>query len=113
MRHGGSQKDTNHHAIVAEFIRLGAQVADLTHVGNGMPDILVYCRNATHLVEIKNPKNWYGKRGANKNQKTFAKNWPAKSIYIVRTIEDVAAFVAGDLSKLQTMDVVRGPEAMA
>jgi AICAR transformylase/IMP cyclohydrolase PurH len=45
----------------------------------------------THLVEVKNAANYYGKKGANKNQVAWAVKWPSP-VWILRTMKDVEAF---------------------
>ena len=63
------RKDLNQTAIVDCLLKGGASVYAL-HVP---VDLLVGIRGKTYLVEIKNKKTQYGKKGLNENQKTAIK----------------------------------------
>lgn len=74
--------DQNHGQIVNFLRDIGCEVLDLSAVGRGCPDLLVY-RPSTRLwrlVEVKVPK---GK--INALQAEFATRWPVE---IVRSIDD-------------------------
>lgn len=90
----GAKKDANHHEIVDALKKAGISVIDVSTMGGGFPDLIVYCRGKTMLAEIKNPKTGYGKRGANKLQVVWAENWPAP-VYLITSLEDVEAFANG------------------
>ena len=64
----GAKKDANDLEIVEALKKAGAYVIDMSHVGSGFPDLIVGAHQKTMLVEIKNPKTAYGKKGLNKNQ---------------------------------------------
>jgi endogenous inhibitor of DNA gyrase (YacG/DUF329 family) len=95
----GSRRDKNHPEIVAAFKKLGCDVIDMAELGNGCPDIAVYCRNTWHVIEIKNPETKYGKRGLSNRQKTWAASANAP-IYVLRHLSEVARFVNGDCKDL-------------
>lgn len=91
-----ARKDSNHQAIVDRLERGGALVMDLSRAMFGVPDLLVWHREQYHLVEVKNPKTAYGRKGLNKRQKDWADNWNAP-VYIVRSEFEVDAFLQGKL----------------
>ena len=63
--------DANQDAIVTALRAAGASVYAI-----GQPvDLLVGHRGVTLLVEVKNPKTAYGRRGANPNQLSFMEAW--------------------------------------
>ncbi len=63
--------DANQDAIVSALRAAGASVYPI-----GQPiDLLVGHRGVTLLMECKNPKTAYGRRGANPNQLTFMEAW--------------------------------------
>jgi len=70
-------------------------VIDLSLLGDGKPDILVWCRTRYILVEIKNPKTGYGRKGLNKNQKSWAEEWMGGPVYVVSNREHVISLVTG------------------
>lgn len=97
----GVKKDANHNEIINAFKKLGAGVLDLSSVGNGVPDLLVYCRGIIYLVDIKNLLTGYGRRGLNPLQKEWAKDWKGGPVYLIYTVEDAADLVNGRLDKLK------------
>lgn len=97
----GAKKDANHKEIVDAFFKLGADVLDISSMGCGMPDLVVWCRNLWHLVDVKNLKTAYGRRGLNKRQIQWAKEWKGGPIYLISTIEQAADLVNGKTSGLK------------
>ncbi len=90
MRYG-AKKDANHQAICTCLDQMKVGYWDLSDVGRGIPDLLVYCGGQYHPWEIKNPRTTYGRRGLNKNQKALeARTAP---INIIRTIDEAIAFI--------------------
>lgn len=53
MLHKHHRTDTNDGEIVGVLKKLGAEVVDLSQVGRGVPDKLVWYRGRLHLIEIK------------------------------------------------------------
>lgn len=99
-----AHKDLNHDETVTALRQLGCTVCELHQMGGGMPDLLVgVMPNVWRLVEVKNPAGAYGRSGLSKSQQRFAASVGGAPIDIVRTLDDVAAFVSairrGDLSE--------------
>lgn len=93
----GAKKDSNHKEIVQILQLNGAQVYDLSSAGCGIPDLLVWIREGWHLVEVKNLKNSYGRRGLNPIQKKWISQWKGGPVYILTNIDEAAKFAKGDL----------------
>lgn len=108
----GAKKDANHGAMVGAFKKIGAHVLDLSSMGSGVPDLVVWCARRWVLVDIKNPKTGYGRRGLNKNQREWADAWQGGPVYLVATIDDVISLVTGrfDLVKHYPEDREPSPE---
>lgn len=99
MRHN-AKKDANHNEIVGYLESGGAFVIDCSKMMHGMSDLLVWHIEQWHLVEIKNPKTAYGKKGLNPSQMKFANNWQGGPVYIIRTKNDVDSFLIGEFEKI-------------
>jgi hypothetical protein len=97
MRKYGAKKDANHAELVAAFKKLGVGVMDLSVMGCGVPDLLLWCAKRYLLVDIKNRKTGYGRRGLNKNQKDWADEWTGGPVYLVYDMDDVVALANGHL----------------
>lgn len=97
----GAKKDANHVEIVGAFEKLGAAVLDLSTMGSGVPDLFVKCREVTYLVDVKNPKTGYGKRGLNPLQKEWAEKWKGGPVYLISTVEQVADLFHGRIEGLK------------
>ena len=76
------KKDNNHNEIVGYFEDKGCSVLDLSSVGNGCPDILVSINGVLTLVEIKNPKTFYGRSGLNEMQTAWAEWWSGGVVFV-------------------------------
>jgi len=96
-----AKKDANHVPIVNAFEKLGCGVVDLSDVGRGVPDLLVWASGLWHLVDIKNPETGYGKRGLNPRQKKWAEEWRGGPVYLVYTVADVVLLANGKTSELK------------
>lgn len=81
------RKDNNHNEIVNVLKQAGAYVLDMSHVGAGFPDLIVGFKQKTILVEIKNPKTSYGKKGLNKNQLKWRDSWIGGSYFVVDSVD--------------------------
>ena len=90
----GKQKDKDQNELVSVLKSMGVEVIDLSQVGDEVPDTLLICGGVLEFAEIKNPDNWYGKKGLNDNQKRFAINHGVE-IYVLRTSDDCKHFVSG------------------
>lgn len=80
--------------MVDAFVVLGCSVVTLPAVVAGLPDLLVGCAGACHLVEVKATDSRHGKRGLAEAQSEFAATWRGEAPALVRTVEDVQALVA-------------------
>ena len=49
----GNKKDANHKEIVDAFEALGASVLDLSDMGCGVPDLIVWCMHGWQMVDVK------------------------------------------------------------
>jgi hypothetical protein len=94
----GVKKDANHNEIVDALEKAGAYVLDMSHVGRGFPDLIVGFKSETILMEIKNPKTSYGKKGLNKNQLKWKENWLGGA-YCVVDSPDAALRMIGVLNE--------------
>ncbi len=84
--------DHNQKEIVDSLVACGASVLVTSSIGGGFPDLVVGFRGKNFLLEVKNPTNWYGKRGFNANQERFNSQWLGGQPVIVRsTLEALAA----------------------
>lgn len=91
MPHRRNRRDCNHAEIVEAFQRLGWSVLDTAEMGRGVPDLVIGDRShGTHMVEIKNTKTYYGRKGLSKSQKAFTERWQG-AVYVVTSLDDVVA----------------------
>ena len=80
--------DGNHCLIMESFRRLGCSVVDLSRVGAGVPDLAVSLHKFTAYVEIKTETGTL-----EPSQIRFHRESKA-TIYVARTLKDVAEIVA-------------------
>ena len=78
-----ARRDENEKSIVEALRAVGATVYYLDEPC----DLLVGYNGQTVLMELKNPKTGYGKKGFNENQKHFAENWKGGTFCLVDSIE--------------------------
>jgi hypothetical protein len=109
----GAKKDANHNEVVEAFKALGADVLDTSNLGGGVPDLIIGCRNAWHLVDVKNPNTGYGRRGLNKRQKEWALAWKGGPVYLISTVEEAADLVNGNFTALKRFPEESVEEAIA
>jgi hypothetical protein len=100
-----ARKDNNHNMIVDILKKGGVVVKDLSKAMNGIPDILVWHFEKWHLIEIKNPKTDYGKKGLNPKQQKWAEEWRGGPVFIIRTEDDANKFLIGEFADI---DQVKG-----
>lgn len=74
--------DANGRELLAAFRSCGWLVLDLSGVGKGCPDVLVYRHGVYKLVEIKTAK---GKLNA-RQQEFQAHGWP---VTVIRSVDEV------------------------
>lgn len=78
-----ARTDANSDQIVSALRAAGAYVYHIK-----LPvDILVGYAGRTALVEIKDPKSQYGKRGMNANQRKFQEEWTGGTLAMVDSVE--------------------------
>lgn len=83
------RRDGNHVEVVGAFRKLGWSVLDMADLGRGMPDIVIGDKShGTFLVEIKNPKTQYGRRGLSARQREFCEQWNGL-VNVVSSLDDV------------------------
>lgn len=91
--------DANQDDIVRALKGAGIGVESLAHVQFGAPDLLAANKEKTVLLEVKNPKTWYGRSGLSRMQQKFADFWQGE-LYIVTTPEEaLSVFGIGDAPK--------------
>ena len=78
-----ARRDANEKGIVEALRAVGATV----YLLDEPCDLLVGYHGQTILMELKNPKTGYGKKGFNANQKHFAENWKGGAFCLVDSIE--------------------------
>lgn len=83
----GAKKDANHKPIADGLVALGCSVLDLSAVGGGCPDLLVSHRGVLYLLEIKNRKTGYGRRGLNPLQRVWHQTWRG-TVHVVEDLDD-------------------------
>lgn len=101
MKKYGAKKDANHVEIVDAFKKLKIHVVDLSTMGQGVPDLIIWCKEKWILVDIKNPKTAYGRRGLNERQKTWANEWKGGGVYLVSSLNDVEAMANGRFDEVK------------
>lgn len=89
MKYG--KRDGNQATIQRDLAALGYPTHDTSGVGGGFPDLVVLvacvCGGGVELLECKDPRTSYGRRGFNRNQRAFVRRgWPVET---ARGHEDV------------------------
>lgn len=104
----GAKKDANHGEIVAALKAHGVSVIDTSGLGGGFPDLICGFSGLTLLVEIKNPKTSYGRRGLNSNQAKWKQEWTGGPYSVVSSVE--SAIRAVDALKSGPVATIRDVE---
>lgn len=87
----GFAPDLNQQDVVEAYKARGAGVIDTSHIGSGFPDLIVGYAGRNHLVEVKNPRYTYGRRGLSSRQQAFAaEGW---RIHVVRSVPEALAVI--------------------
>ena len=97
---GRARKDNNHRAIVEALTNAGSFVLDLSSVGRGVPDIVLWTAKGWQVAEIKNPAYSYGKKGATPMQKKWAAAAQAP-VYLLRSVDEAMLLLLGETEKLE------------
>ena len=85
--------DANHAAIVAALRKIGALVTDLSGVGRGVPDILVWFRGLWSLLEIKDGAKPPSARKLTDDQAKWHAVHKDARVFIVTSEEEAIAAV--------------------
>ena len=82
--------DINQREIVSALKRIGAEVQNLSRVGDGCPDLLVGFRGRNFLLEVKRPKAKGQREGTTTDaQDEFFSRWSGRGqAAIVKTVDD-------------------------
>jgi hypothetical protein len=80
--------DFNHAVVKKAFKQMGCSVADLSRVGDGVPDLLVSILGVNVLVEVKSDGGVL-----NKKQIEFCKTWKGP-LAVVKSVKGAALLVA-------------------
>lgn len=88
----GKKKDANQNVIAELFEKAGFVVHDMSSSGNGMPDLAVAYRGVVKLVEVKNPKTKYGRKGLNKIQKRLIEE-RGLPVSVISSVDEAVVFI--------------------
>ena len=99
----GAKKDANHNDIADAFKAIGVPCLDLSAMGGGVPDCIVWVWDSWQFVEIKNLSTPYGKRGMNNLQKEWIKRWRGGPVYIITSVDQALAFAKHDLGGIEVV----------
>ena len=83
--------DHNQTKIVSKLRRMGAKVAILSSLGNGIPDLLIsfpFTNGWTALIEIKDGSKPASQQKLTPDEQAFHSSWPG-NLYIIRSEKDV------------------------
>lgn len=80
--------DSNQHAVVAAFRKLGWAVAHTHTIGKGFPDLVISRGDYTALVEVKDSSQPPSRRRLTPDEQVFHAQWPGH-IHIVESVDDV------------------------
>jgi hypothetical protein len=84
----GGRLDGNHKQIVEALVKAGASVKSLADVGKGVPDLLVAFAGVNYLLEVKNPKTAYGRKGLNPLQVDWSASWQGAKPIVVHSPDE-------------------------
>ena len=89
----GARKDANHSIVVQALEAAGVSVIDTSSMGGGFPDLIAGFGGVTVLIEIKNPKTGYGRKGLNKNQLKWKEQWTGGAYAVIDSVEGALRLV--------------------
>lgn len=92
-RLGRSGIDVNQSVVVTALRAVGVSVFITSKIGHGMPDLITGYGGITKLLEVKNPKTAYGRKGFTETQQKWADAWLGEKPVIVRSVEDAFAAI--------------------
>lgn len=77
IRRTASKKDACQPAIEDALLRMGASIIDLSPLGGGVPDLLVWFRGEMHLIECKDQEKIRRQnRALTDAQESWWHRWP-------------------------------------
>lgn len=82
--------DGNHSEVMAEFRKLGCEVADTSRLGGGYPDLTVSLGRALCLVEVKDGSRCPSEQKLTADEAKFHARFPVE---IVKDMDDVSRVV--------------------
>lgn len=90
MRRKQHRADTNQGDIIKALRAMGATVASLSQVGDGVPDLLVGFQARNWLLEVKRDE----KQKLNERQAAFFKQWEGQAVVVCSPMEALIAIGA-------------------
>lgn len=84
--------DENQAQIVSALRRMGATVASLASVGNGVPDLLVGYRGVNHLMEVKDGAKVPSARKLTPAELEFHAKWRG-TVHVVESLGDAMKII--------------------
>ena len=86
-----SRVDRNHRELVTALRAVGAEVLDLSRVGQGCPDLLVGWRGQLTLLEVKS-----GNGKLSEDQVWFHQFWSGY-VKVIRTVPEALAAIGAEV----------------
>lgn len=99
---GRARRDKNQKPIIEALREAGTFVIDLSGVGHGVPDLVVWTVKGWQVAEIKNPENAYGRKGLTKRQKEWSTKSRGGPTYVIRSIDEALSLMFGEVEKLES-----------
>jgi hypothetical protein len=94
MRHQRfAKRDSNQREIERALKACGARVADLSSVGDGFPDLVVFYQGHVLLLEIKDGDKPPSKQKLTPAEVGFHLAWRGAPIYVVTGVDDAVALL--------------------
>ena len=75
--------------LFADLERFGFSVADISSVGDSIPDAIIGRQGITALLEVKTPRGLIGSYRISEGQKAFAEAWRGSEIIYGHKAEEV------------------------
>lgn len=85
--------DANQPEIVAALRKVGATVAILAAVGDGVPDLLVGFRRSTFMLEVKDGRKPPSERQLTPDQIKWHVEWNGGPCTVVNGVDEALAFI--------------------
>ncbi|HYF24100.1 MAG TPA: hypothetical protein VD931_00025 [Baekduia sp.] len=92
MRRRAARTDGNHAEIRDTLRACGCSVADLSHVGGGVPDLLVGLRGRSYCIEVKNGALPPSRRRLTPDEEAWRAAWRGHYA-VVETVDEALAVV--------------------